>query len=34
MQFLGDRDEIAEMPEFHGPTTGVDRLGTLGRTTT
>jgi hypothetical protein len=28
MKLLGNRDEIAEMPEFHGPTTG---LGTLGR---
>jgi hypothetical protein len=34
MQALGDRDEIAEMPVFHGPTPGVDRLGTLRRTTT
>jgi hypothetical protein len=31
MQFLGDRDEITEMPEFHGPTQGVDPLGTLRR---
>src|ERR1700687_5963271 len=31
MQFLGNRYEIAEMPELHGPTTGVDRLGTLRR---
>jgi hypothetical protein len=29
MQLLGNRDEIAEMSEFHGPTPGVDRLGTL-----
>ena len=31
MQLLGNRYEIVEMPELHGPTTGVDRLGTLRR---
>jgi len=31
---LGNRDEIAEMPELHGPTPVVDRLGTLRRTAT
>jgi hypothetical protein len=31
MQLLGNRYEIAEIPELHGPTTGVDRLGTLRR---
>jgi hypothetical protein len=32
-RLLGIRDEIAEMRVFHGPTPGVDRLGTPRRTT-
>jgi hypothetical protein len=31
MQLLGNRYEIAQMPEFHAPTTGVGRLGTFCR---
>jgi hypothetical protein len=27
MQFFGDRDELTEMPVFHGPTTGDERGG-------
>jgi hypothetical protein len=31
MQLLGNRYEIAQMPELHAPTTGVGRLCTLRR---